>query len=182
MTKNSAEFFSKIASKLKEDINVMMIAEIESYDVSTNTAKIIPQHITPNTGEQFSPLIDIPIGFFSMGGFTIKVQPRKGDLVLAIFCDYDTENVLLDGTIEQKTDRTHSLEDAVILPLSINLFNQSNNATQNFTIAKEGTNTYIKILQNGDIVLNAPHIYAGEGATTPVQLAGGGSSSTLYAK
>jgi len=182
MTKNAAEFFKKITSQLKDDINVMMIAEIESYDSSNNTAKIIPQHITPDTREQFAPLIDIPVGFFSIGGFSVKVQPKKGDMVLVLFCDYDTENILLNGTIDQKTDRVHSLEDAIILPLSINLFNKSNNTTQDLTIAKDGTNTYIKILQNGDITLNAPHIYVGEGATTPVQLADGGSSSTLYAK
>lgn len=179
----AVNLLNMITEKLGKDLNVLMLGEIESYDSVANTAKVIPLHFIPDQGEEYQPLVNVPIGFFSIGGYSIKVQPRAGDKLLILFADYDIDNVLIDGVTKvQKTDRTHSLEDAIVLPLSINFLNKAFNATQDLIISKDDTESYIKIAENGEIVLNASKVSVGEGATQQVQLVGGTASSVLYAK
>lgn len=182
MNNHAANLFGKIIEGMGNDINVMMIGKIESYDSSTNMAKVIPQHIVPNQNTEYPPLISVPIGFFSIGGFSIKVQPKTGDKLLILFCDYDIENLLINGTTQNKTKRTHSLEDAIVLPLSINFLNDVSNITQDLTIDKDGTSTYIKIKQDGTIVLNSSSIKLGENATKAVKLSDNSNSLKVFAE
>lgn len=181
--KNGVNFFNKMLEGIGNNLNIMMLGEIKSYDDATNTAQVIPLHVEPNDGSEYSPLVSVPIAFFSIGGYTIKVKPKIGDKLLIFFFDYDVDNLLIDGTTKTaKTNRTHSLQDAVVIPLSINFLNSSFNISDDLTIAKEGTGTYIKIKNDGGIVLNASYIECGEGATEQVQLYGGGASTVLRAK
>mgnify|MGYP000901078340 CR=1 FL=1 len=182
----SIDFFKTIGKQMMKDLNVMMIAQIQSYNPSNNTATVVPLHTEPNTNEVYNPIPNIPIGFFSIGGYSIKVQPKNGDIILLIFCDYDMDNISIDGqTKDAKTTRTHSLQDAIVLPLSINFLNNTFSATQDLIIQKDGTSAYAKLTQDGNWVLNGNSIKLGENANKRVLVEdseGYTSSSKVYAE
>jgi hypothetical protein len=185
MNNSAAMFFNSMVNSLGNQFNNMMVGKIESYNDATNLTKIVPLHNIPNENEEYSPLINVPMGFFNLGGFTIKVSPKVGDIVLLLYCDYDIENLKINGTKQQKTNRTHALDDAIALPLSINFLNTSFSNNQDLTISKNGTTSYIKIKEDGTIVLNAPSIKLGESATQKVLIQGGTygtPSSKVYAE
>ena len=163
-----ANFFLNLQDKISNDINSMMIGIVKSYNVSNNMAEMIPLHTDNGTGKEFPPIISVPIGFFSIGGYSIKVQPKVGDRFILLFSDYDIENLLINGTKTNKTQRTHALEDCIALPLSINFLNEANNATQDLTISKSGTGAYIKMSDDGGITLNGSYIKLGENAAFKV--------------
>lgn len=171
---------------MMKDLNVMMIAQIQSYNPSNNTATVVPLHTEPGTSEAYNPIPNIPIGFFSIGGYSIKVQPKIGDIILLIFCDYDMDNVAINGeTKDAKTARTHDLQDAIALPLSINFLNNAFNATQDLIIQKDGANAYAKLTEDGNWILNGNSIKLGENASKRVLIEdseGYTSSSKVYAE
>lgn len=173
-----ANYFINLQKKIGNNINVMMIGTVKSYDSSTNMAEIIPLHTVPETeNQEYPPLVSVPIGFFNIGGYSIKVQPKVEDRFILLFSDYDIENLLIDGTKTNKTKRTHALEDCIALPLSINFLNESNNATQDLIIGKDGTNAYAKLTQDGNWILSGNSIKLGENATKGVVVSDGANSS-----
>ncbi|KEI18246.1 Gp138 family membrane-puncturing spike protein [Clostridium haemolyticum] len=184
--KNIANLFHNFQINMNNNLNVLMIGKITSYNATNNTATIEPMHYFPTTEKPYTPLINVPIGCFNIGGYNIKIKPKINDIMLIMFTDYDIDNLLIDSkTKKPNTSRTHALEDAIALPLSINFLNNSFNATEDLTIAKEGTNTYVKIKSNGDIILNSSTIKLGENATKRVMLENGNSyttSSKVYAE
>ena len=185
MATHGANFIQNVKDGLGNDINVMMVGIIQSYDENSKMATIIPQHFIPKQNIEYTPLVNVSIGFFSMGGFTIKVKPKVGDRLLILFCDYDIDNLLINGTKKNKTERTHALEDAIVLPLSINFLNEASNVTQDLVIQKEGTSAYVKITQDGGIVLDGTSIKLGENAIKGVVLNNGTNyivSSKVYAE
>ena len=172
-----ANFFVNLQNKIGNDINSVMIGQLKSYDSSTNMAEIIPLHTDPNTQNEYPPLINVPIGFFNIGGYSIKVQPKVGDRFILLFSDYDIENLLINGTKTNKTKRTHALEDCIALPLSINFLNETNNATQDLVIAKNGTSAYAKITNDGGFIFSGNFFKFGENATKGVVISDGTNSS-----
>lgn len=180
--KNVANLFQSVVSGLGNTLNCTMLGKITEYNSTENTATIEPLHTVPVQNVPYAPLINVPIGFFNMGGYTIKVKPKIGDVMLILFADYDIDNILIDGkTKTPTTERTHALEDAIALPLSINFLNNTFNATEDLTLQKEGTNSYIKIKPNGDIIINSNSIKLGENASKRV-LIENGTSSKVYAE
>jgi len=183
---NVTDFFNNLSMGLTNNLNVLMLGRITSYNSNDNTATIEPLHMIPKQNVQYQPLINVPIGIFSIGGYSIKVKPKVGDVVLVLFADYDLDNILIDGKTKMaNTDRTHALEDGIVLPLTINFLNNTFNCTEDLIISKEGTNSYVKIKSNGDIVLNANNIKLGENASRKIVLDNGESyttSSKVYAE
>ncbi len=182
----TVDLFNSINKQLMQNLNVMMIAQIQSYNSSNNTATVVPLHTEPSTGDVYNPIPNIPVGFFSIGGYSIKVQPKVGDIFLMIFCDYDMDNIVTDGeTKDAKTARTHNLQDAIALPLSINFLNNTFNATQDLIISKDGTSAYAKLTQDGNWILNGNSIKLGENADKKILVEGGTygtPSSKVYAE
>lgn len=180
------DFFKSLVKQNMNDLNVMMIAQVQSYDVNTNTATMVPLHVEPNTGQEYQPILNVPVGFFSIGGYSIKVQPKVGDTFILLFCDYDIDNIVTDGsTKDSKTSRTHGLQDAIAVPVSINFLNNAFNATQDLIISKEGTSAYAKLTQDGNWILNGNSIKLGENANKKVLVEGstyGTPSSKVFAE
>ncbi|NEZ48023.1 hypothetical protein FDF74_12665 [Clostridium niameyense] len=176
--KQVAGLFQDVIAGIGNNTNCLMIGKILSYN-NDNTATVEPMHCIPKQNKPYNPLICVPIGFFSLGGYSIKVKPSKGDLILLMFTDYDIDNLLIDGKSKKpNTDRTHALEDCIAIPLSINFLNNAFNATEDLVITKEGTNAYVKIKNNGDIILNSDRILLGENADKRILKEGTYSENT----
>lgn len=178
---NATNFMSNIMNTAN-DIHVSMLGRIQSYDSVSNTATIIPLHMATNT-EEYQPLIMVPIGYFSLGGYRIRIKPDINDLVILIFMDYDIDNLLIDGISKKpSTERRHALEDCIALPLTVNFINDSFNAQEDLTIEKEGGQSYVKITANDEIIINSNTIKLGEGATKAIRLEDGSISSKVQAE
>lgn len=187
---NADLFYNKMFSQFSQSLNVAMIGKVDNYNPQDNTATIIPQHrtIVDGVSEPFAPLVNIPVATCNIGGYSIKFPVQRGDYMIILFFNFDIDNVLIDGTISSETDRLHDLNDCIALPFGFNfLQNTSYNQSNDLTISKNNGNTYIKIKENGDIVLNnSGNIYLGtENASTPVVIEDGGvnrASTKIFGK
>lgn len=157
MANHAAYLLSKIISKVSNDTNVMMIGRIEDYNKKDNMATVELLHNNPSTVTQYPPLIKVPCAFISMGGFKIQALPKKNDRVLIIYCDYDIENLLIDGTITPKSNRNHSLNDAIAIPLKINFLNDEDlkSPINDGELIIGNSKGHIQITDDGKINLNS---------------------------
>lgn len=173
-------FFKEIFGQYGKDLNVAMVGRVESYDPAKNTIKVIPQHKTKGAdgNEQvYQPLISVPVASFNIGGYMMKFPMLAGDIVILLYFDYDIDNLIANGNTEGTVkQRTHSLNDCIALPFGFNLLSNDFKGNNDLTIAKKDGSTFIKIKENGDIVLNSNKIKLGENATKGVIVSNGSSS------
>lgn len=153
---SSNDFFNSLRKQLSNGINVSAFAIVNSWDSSKNTVDVIP--LTTNQGQQMPMLINVPVLYFNVGGYKIKHPINTGNVVLVIFNDYDIDNLLLNGTVENNTDRVHDLNDAVALPLSFNAFNNDFEGSDDLVLSHSKSNTEIKITPNGAVSVTASKI------------------------
>lgn len=151
---NSDRFFKDFIAKQGLDINCSIFAKVDSYNNVQNTITAIP--LTKHSNNPLPPLINVPVLFMSAGGYEVKFPIKKDDIVLILYLDYDTDNLLLDGeTIDNNTQRTHALEDAVALPFTFNPFNNAYSAVDTFTIQDKNHGSNVKFTLDGGIQLLA---------------------------
>lgn len=153
---NSDVFFENLITKQGLDINCSIFAKVDSYNATKNTITAIP--LTKSSNNPLPPLINVPVLFMSAGGYDVKFPIKKDNIMLILFPDYDTDNLLLDGeTIDNNTNRTHALEDAVALPFTFNPFNNSNTVVNELTFIDDnnrsiGVKTLIDKLDRKSVV------------------------------
>lgn len=148
---NSTEFFKKLLEKNNNNLNVSILAEVISYNPNSNTANFRPLNKFKDIN--MPNLINVPILYFSCGYIDIKANTNIGDIYLLIFLDYDSDNLLLDGTVESNTSRVHSLNDAVALPFTFNPLKENFNQSD-FEIKDNKSGSKIKFDGN-DIIIDA---------------------------
>lgn len=135
-------------------LNVAVFGKVQSYDSSDNTATI--KILSKADNKDLPELVKVPILYYNLGGFTIKSPVNTNDRVLVIFIDYDTDNLILDGsTIKNNTSRMHALDDAIALPFNFNPLQNSFNATSTLEIQDNNTSSVIRFKTNGDIELDS---------------------------
>lgn len=112
---NSSVFFNKLNEQVGTGINCCIIGIVESYNSTKNTLSVIP------TNSNLPILTEVPLMTFGTKEFNIKFKINKNDMVLVLFIDYDIDNLLIDGvTQELATERTHSINDRIALPMWFN--------------------------------------------------------------
>ena len=134
-----------------------MFAKIDKYDDKNNSITAIP--LVSNEGLELPPLVNVPLLTFGNKNYNIKFPIVRGSIVLIIFLDYDSDNLLLDGeTLESNTNRTHSLNDAIALPFIFNPLNNNGGGSDIFEI---NSGKGVKINAGGDITFAAGGINLG---------------------
>lgn len=95
-------------------------ARVESYDAATMRAEVQPclmRKYYDSDPSNLPKITDVPIHFFSGGGFTITVPIAAGDYVLCICSERSLEQWLTKGGIVDPLDpRKFDLTDAVAIP------------------------------------------------------------------
>lgn len=112
---NANTFFKNLGEGLGNNINSCIIAKVQDYDNTKNTITAIPLH------EGMPPLIEVPVMVLGNQDFNIKFPISKNDMVLVLFIDYDIDNLVIDGvTTTSASNRRHSINDSIALPLFFN--------------------------------------------------------------
>jgi hypothetical protein len=112
-----------IASGVEKGINevhVCLPAIIDTFDATTQTAKVLPaiQRIRLSDGEFFDipPITNVPVQFPSAGGFSLTFPVKKGDEVLLVFGERSIDTWQQSGGIQQPLDRRkHDYTDAIAI-------------------------------------------------------------------
>lgn len=152
-------FFEEFSNHSSNTIYSCMLGEIVSFNSSNRICSVKP--VTKNIirGQQFEfdILQGVPATSFRVGGFVISMPLNVGDRVIILFSDYDISNYLLSGRIvDNNTNSFHSLDDAIVIPLSTTLSTETlTNNLNDLVIAKNDFSSKIVLKPNGEIEITS---------------------------
>lgn len=153
------KFFNSLKGNLSEQTNSAMVGRIERFDASKMKADVLPL-IRSKNGAKPSMLIGVPVSMLRAGGFVIRPPYKKGDIVLVVFVDRDMDNFMLSGRQSTpETNRTHSLDDAVVVG-SVMPFTESlpSGHSNDLVIGTENFSSKIVMQPDGNIVIDGKSV------------------------
>lgn len=114
-----SEFHSllrRIAQDIVSEVRVAMICRVESFDQAKLTATIQPlgKVRADNRDYDLPTLPDVPIATIYGGGFWVRPQFEKGDLVVCLFSAHELTGAI-KGQATRLSASTHELSYAVIV-------------------------------------------------------------------
>lgn len=102
------------------DLHTAIPARIIDFDQKTQTATIeilVQKLMADGTGENFPPLLDVPVSFPRGGGFAVTFPLNKGDEGIALFSERCIDGWWENGKPSIPLDfRLHDLSDAIFIP------------------------------------------------------------------
>jgi len=143
------------------EMHTCLPAIIESFDATTQTAKVNPsiRRIVYN-GDKIviPPIINVPVVFPSSGGYSITFPVAAGDEVLLVFSERSIDMWLQSGGVQDPLDRRkHDYSDAVaIIGLHSNPKAISGYSSLNLQIRDNGGDVVLEIDNFGAISNTAP--------------------------
>ena len=170
------------------DLHTCLPGTIESFDATTQTAKInlairrIKHDLTAD-GQQdrfdITPLTNVPVVFPSSGGYSITFPVAAGDEVLVVFSERSIDTWQQSGGTQDPLDRRkHEYTDAIaIIGLHSNPKKIANYSTDAMAIRSDDGNTEITVADdsvNVDVGLTNVSIDA---LTVDIDIAGTGGAT-----
>ncbi|MCF8012240.1 MAG: hypothetical protein K9L56_13270 [Clostridiales bacterium] len=141
----------KFKEKIFDDLFVCALAKITKLH---SQRKINAKPLYKIDGIEVSTIPGVPLMSMGNSNSSIEVELKKGDIVVLIFLDYDSDNVIISGeNKEVNTKRKHQMSDAIAFPFNFTPFNKSDNKDNQITIKANGdvvlkTNSTIKLGEN----------------------------------
>lgn len=128
-------------------------AVIESFDATTQTAKVNPsirRIIYSGDKINIPPIINVPVMFPSSGGFSLTFPVSSGDEVLLVFSERSIDTWLQSGGIQDPLDRRkHDYSDAVaIMGIHSNVKAISDYSTTDMVLRSDDGNAKITVSQD----------------------------------
>jgi hypothetical protein len=112
-----SELLEKAIDDKIKDIQLGMVAKIESFDPITMRADIDPLLKIKNDlgeSEDLPILSDLPVRFYYGGGYLIKPAYENGDLVWLAFSTHDLENSLQEYK-RNASDKKFEIHNACVM-------------------------------------------------------------------
>lgn len=123
---------TQIGSKANYDINVANMATVISYNKSNHTADVQPQVDDAGGQDDVGAINDCPVlyqcyamdelraeiaskGSQDLKGIDSRVAMKAGATVYIVFNDRDLDNFTGSGKYTKSSDRTHDVNDAVVV-------------------------------------------------------------------
>jgi hypothetical protein len=117
MTYALVEFITGFINKFNREMIIGCIGRIESHDTQKMRADVKPllQYTTSgkSTSQDYKILPDIPVLFLYAGGFYIRPEYKKGDLVWVTFATHEIRQGL-NGRPDSTSGRLFSMENAAV--------------------------------------------------------------------
>lgn len=118
------QVLDRLRESAKRQTHVAMPGQVQSYDVSTQTADVQPlidDQLEQEDGSfkatKFPVCTHVPVAFPGAAGFRLTFPVRPGDTGLLIFCDLSTDAwQQQSGHQSPKEQRRHHMADAVFFP------------------------------------------------------------------
>lgn len=111
------EYLENLIDLKMSDIQLGLICQIEKFDVNTMRADVKPLLKIKNALDEeieLPILIDLPVLFYTGGGFFIKPNYQNGDYVWVGFSTHDIENPL-KGYSRTASEKMFELHNACVL-------------------------------------------------------------------
>lgn len=145
-------FFNNFKNSIMGDINGAKLGKVVEFDSKTMSATVIPLPTEDN-----EMILNVPVCSVRTRDFVLYYPLHQGDLVVLLFIDNDTDNILL-GEDNIQTERQHDISDCVCLGGITLLKDQLTIDDTDALVLQNIANTgAISLKKNGDIEIKAKH-------------------------
>lgn len=152
---------NKSANKLLNDFqknimgstNTCKLAKVVDFKPETYSCSVMPLPTEEN-----SIVLNVPVVALNYKDYLIYGPLEKDDLVLVVFCDYDTDEILLGGDSSQ-TERVHDISDAFVIG-GVSLLNGNLDLVDPgcLLVQNKAKSAYVKLDKQGNIELKSQEI------------------------
>lgn len=149
---NVNEFFNDLTKGINEGLNVAKLAKVVKFYPENMKVDVMP---FPT--KESAMILNVPLATISTKDYLVYYPLKPDDVVVLIFIDYDTDNILL-GEDSLETERGHDLSDCVAIG-SISLFKEplSPADINSLVLQDKGGKAAIKV-NSGGVEIEAPKI------------------------
>ena len=160
VNKSANKFLEDFTKNLMTNTNSCKLAKVVAFYPETYSCDVLPM-----PSEDNAIIINVPVAATKYSEFLIYAPLKKDDLVLLVFCDNDSDDILL-GSDSTQTERKHDISDCFVVG-GITLLNEKLNLVdpESLVLQELQQKAYIKIDKEGkiviegqDISMKAPHI------------------------
>ena len=148
--RHANNFFEDFKKNIAGETNVCKMAKVVKFYPETMKVDVLPL-----PSEDNSMIINVPVATVRSKDFLIYYPLEVDDVVILIFADNDTDNILL-GEDSIETERGHDISDCICIG-GITLLNDSLEVDEKDALVMQNiSNTAsISIKKNGDIKIKA---------------------------
>lgn len=107
--KNANSFFDDLKKGIAGETNVCKMAKVVNFYPETMKVDVMPL-----PSEDNAMIINVPVATVRSKDFVIFYPLKPGDVVVLIFADNDTDNILL-GEDNVETERGHDVSDCICI-------------------------------------------------------------------
>ncbi len=149
---NVNKFFNELGEGINKGLNVAKLAKVVNFYPENMKVDVMP---FPT--KESAMILNVPLATISTKDYLVYYPLKADDIVVLLFIDYDTDNILL-GEDSLETERGHDVSDCVAIGC-ISLFKESLSISDvdSLLIQEKGGKSKIK-LNKGEIEINAPKI------------------------
>ncbi|ERT62219.1 Gp138 family membrane-puncturing spike protein [Peptoniphilus sp. BV3C26] len=148
--RHANNFFEDFKKNIAGETNVCKMAKVVKFYPETMKVDVMPL-----PSEDNSMIINVPVATVRSKDFLIYYPLEADDIVILIFADNDTDNILL-GEDSIETERGHDISDCICIG-GITLLNDSLEVEEKDALVMQNiSNTAsITIKKDGDIKIKA---------------------------
>lgn len=146
------KFFNDFSNNIKTNINAAKIGKIVEYNPETMSATVIPLPTEEN-----EIILNVPVATIRSKDFIVYYPLKPDDIVILLFIDNDTDNILL-GEDSVQTERSHDVSDCICIG-GITLLKDTLDIddTDSLVLQNIDNTAAVTIKKNGDIDIKAKH-------------------------
>lgn len=150
--KHANKFFDDLKRGISQETNVCKIAKVVNYYPEQMKVDVLPL-----PSEDNSMIINVPVATIRSKDFIVYYPLKPGDVVILLFVDNDTDNILL-GQDNLETERGHDISDCICLG-GITLLKDTLDIedTEGLVLQNIDKSASVTIKKNGDINIKAKH-------------------------
>lgn len=148
--RHANNFFEDLKKNIAGETNVCKMAKVVKF-----YPEIMKVDVMPLPSEDNSMIINVPVATVRSKDFLIYYPLEADDIVILIFADNDTDNILL-GEDSIETERGHDISDCICIG-GITLLNDTLEVDEKDALVMQNisNSASISIKKDGDIKIKA---------------------------
>lgn len=148
--RHANNFFEDFKKNIAGETNVCKMAKVVKFYPETMKVDVMPL-----PSEDNSMIINVPVATIRSKDFLMYYPLKADDIVILIFADNDTDNILL-GEDNAETERGHDISDCICIG-GITLLNDSLEVDEKDALVMQNisNSASISIKKDGDIKIKA---------------------------
>lgn len=153
VNKSANKFLNDFSKNILNNTNACKLAKVVNFNPSTYSCDVMPL-----PSEDNSIIINVPVASIKYDDFLVYCPLKKDDLVLLVFCDNDSDDILL-GSDSAQTERVHDISDAFVIG-GISLLKGKLDLvdTNSLVLQNKAKSGYIKLDKSGNIEIKGQNI------------------------